>query len=455
MTQSALQKAWLSLPENAPEAIVNQKFIPVLLDSLGFSQHEYCGEYSVGRGRHKVDFAARKNMDTDKFSQTRQDPFVIIETKGRNVKFTHKTPYKKTVDQLKYYLAPEATHCQSVRWGMITNGDYIQLFRKHEKVVFPLTQLIELNSENIDQKVAHLQQQIETPTRALFVALYNNKGGVGKTTTAINLAAILNGQYHKKVLVVDFDPNQRDLSKNLGIKPASESLYDCLEDYRNHHIINAISTYQMKYGQGKQYGFDVIPADEKFLHLKEQELTAKVTRGRLSQLLHALKNEYDYIIIDAPTNWKIFSQEAIITTDVVLMPTQHNNLASLENAALAISELFPEVGRQKRELFFPDCADPMALPIFYNQGGSKITESQQVQAQKAIKEIIERYHKKSGFNLLPYFFPKYKRSTQNMDVFTVNHYAYISNGAFAKKPGVYLHKTVLEAYKKLVKEYFI
>jgi len=455
MTQSALQRAWLSLPEQASESSVNQNFIPVFLDSLGFTQHEYCCEYYIGRGKHKVDFAARQNTDTDKFAQTRQDPFLIIESKGRHINFMHQTPYKKTVDQLKYYLASEATYCQSVRWGIITNGDYIQLFRKHGKVVFPVTKLIQLNAENIDQKIANIKQHIEVPIRALFIALYNNKGGVGKTTTTINLAATLNGVYHKKVLVVDFDPNQRDLSKNLAIKAASESLYDCLENYRNHHIVNAISTYRVKYRQGKEYGFDVIPADQKFLHLKEQELTAKVTRGRLSQLLHSLKNEYDYIIIDAPTNWKIFSQEAIITTDVVLIPTQHNNLASLENAAMAISELFPEVGRQKREIFFPDCADPIALPIFYNQGSAKIPEPQKVQAQKAIEEIIDRYHQQLGLNLFPYFFPKYKRSTQNRDVFTVNNYAYIANGAFARKPGVYLHKTVLESYKKLVREYFI
>ncbi|MDJ1172626.1 AAA family ATPase [Roseofilum capinflatum] len=452
MTQSALQKAWLSLPQNAQESIVNHNFMPVLLDALGFGNHEYYPEYPTGRGNDKVDFAARKNKNNQSFLDKPQDPFLLIEIKGREVNFNQSTRYQATVNQLKRYLSPDAINCKSVRWGIITNGDAIQLFRKHGKVVFPVTQLTSLNAENIDQKVADLKQHLKQTARALFVVCYNNKGGVGKTTTTINVAAALS-LCKQKVLVIDFDPNQRDLTHTLEIEPASNQLYQCLQDYRNYNIKDAIAQYRYKFKSGKEYGFDVIPADEAFLRLKEQELTAKVTRGRLRQVLQTLRNEYDYIFIDSPPNWQLFSQEAVMAADVVLIPTKHNNLASLENAALAISQFLPEVGSRRRDILSPDADNPTALPIFYN--GEAMTDAQQRQAQSAIVKIIDTYKKKMSLNLYPYFFPKYTKGNKNLDVFTLKNYANISNAVFKRKPATYLYKDIFASYKELIQEYFI
>lgn len=100
-------------------------------------------------------------------------------------------------------------NCQTVKWGIFTNGSVIQLFRRHGTVVIPATDLIELNEKNIIATFNFIKSKIfDLSNEALVISVYNDKGGVGKTTTVSNLGTVL-AMKNKKVLLIDFDLQQK------------------------------------------------------------------------------------------------------------------------------------------------------------------------------------------------------------------------------------------------------
>jgi cellulose biosynthesis protein BcsQ len=412
-------------------------------------------------GAQKVDIAVRKNNSTDNFSHSLKDPSLIVELKRRSKNISPNTAeYLSLVKQLKGYLDREAVNCSQARWGLVTNADRIQLFRRHGKVIYPFTNNIELTAENIDEKINQIKNYIDDEYRALVVALYNNKGGVGKTTTTINLAAILSlpsakGGFGKKVLVVDFDPNQKDLTEILGIKPGKVKLLEFLKNSKSKDnvIDDLVSPYPIKFKDGKWYRFfDVIPADEGFLQVPPSSLPSILYKGSLRKILSRLKNKYDYILIDAPPGSNYFTKEAIIASDVVLMPSKHNGLASLNNAATAMKEIFPQLG-QERRVHSPELADPTPLPIFFN--GEQMTPAQEKQAREEINKIIDNVIQSDNIDLTPFFFPKKTGIVESEEIFNLPNIAHISSAHFSRRPAALTNQLAFVAYKRFVEEYFI
>jgi cellulose biosynthesis protein BcsQ len=440
ITITSLQSALQSLPEKAQEAVVDALFVPHLLGALGFQSGEIYPQYDTGDGF--VDQAARKTIGDDIFLHTGANPYLLVELKGRDIDLSsNSASYYKTVNQLKkYFLAP---NCKTVQWGIITNSCHIQLFRKHGKVIFPATQCIPLNTGNIDEIIASIRKKIEAPAKALTVAVYNNKGGVGKTTTTVNLAGILTWS-GKKVLAIDFDPNQQDLTISLGLPLSKGSVFDALTT-KDVELQSTTYPYTVQRANTKLI-FDVIPADLKLTDEPEHMLAGNLKVRTLHRKLESLRQQYDYILIDSPPNWKLFSKLAVFAADVVLMPTKHNGLSSLKNAATAIKQFIPEIQAEKAD------GSPIALPIFFN--GEKTTQPQLEVAQKEINNIIKTA-KNEGFNLVPYFYPKFAPAHKNLHIHQVPSYAHIASSAFSRIPAVYRDKSAHEYYKDLAKEYFL
>jgi len=438
---TTLQAALQSLPQGASEAIVSANFSTQFLQALGFESDEVVPHYDTNGGGI-VDRAARKTIANDIFLHTKSNPYLLLELKGKNINLTEDTPgYLKTVAQLKRHLL--GSNCKSAEWGIISNSSHIQLFRKHGKVIFPATQCLALDLNNVDRVVADIRKKIAAPSRALTVTIYNNKGGVGKTTTTVNLAGILTF-LGKKVLVIDFDFNQQDLTSALGI-PVSDGLVKKALTDKNIDLKSAVVTYNFT-NKKLQLCFDIIPADSELANNSDRELSELMRLYALYDKLEFARQDYDYILIDSSPNWRFNSKLPVYAADVILIPTKHNNLFSLENAAMAIQKFIPEIQADKED------GSPIALPIFFN--GEKITEPQREVAQKAINNILNNA-KKDKFDLLPYFYPKYTSARKDLHIHEVPSYANIASAAFSRTPAVYRDRSAHEYYKSLAKEYFL
>jgi chromosome partitioning protein len=146
-----------------------------------------------------------------------------------------------------------------------------------------------------------------------IISFSNHKGGVGKTTSALNIGAGLNLQ-KKKVLLVDLDP-QANLSLSLGVVKAENNIYGALcEDYE----IKPVSIMK---------GLDLIPATIDLAKVETEFIGLPAREYFLKEIIDRIKHQYDYVLIDCPPSLGILTTNAFTASDEVLIPLESQFLA--------------------------------------------------------------------------------------------------------------------------------
>ncbi len=146
-----------------------------------------------------------------------------------------------------------------------------------------------------------------------IIAIANQKGGVGKTTTAMNLAGSL-GILEKKVLLIDADP-QSNATSGVGFNPKEIAIgmYECLIE--KEQPINCILSTQSPNLDLLPANIDLVGAEIELVNVQERE-------HRMRKIIHTLKNNYDYIIIDCAPSLGLLTLNALSAADSVIVPIQ-------------------------------------------------------------------------------------------------------------------------------------
>ncbi len=353
------------------EKEVESKFIAqFLLPMLGYSYQDWYQEVRyknirfdfllIPMGLNKIPFKIKRNA------------YVIIEAKHPKEKLdVHIPKFRRYLKTLK------------VRYGVITNAQEIRLYKCQKNHIYLLLQcegkniyqyVVKWNNiigketlmnqvkmiakskgsivkdDKLSNKYTINQSSFQTSIQPLnkqqqmkVIAVYHNKGGVGKTTTVVNLAAALAHQ-GARILIIDLD-SQANTTFAVGLAKFTDEIDDDLKDSNVIHLIKSSKKYSIKEVARKtSYSKDNIDAIPAHINLMNEERTlvdVAASRTRLKYKLAEVKDDYDYVFIDTPPSLNLYAKIAIITADYLVIPSDLKPFANegLKNVKSFIEEI--------------------------------------------------------------------------------------------------------------------
>jgi chromosome partitioning protein len=171
---------------------------------------------------------------------------------------------------------------------------------------------------------------------ARVIAIVNQKGGVGKTTSAVSIAACL-GVAEKKTLLIDLDP-QGNASSGVGIVDAPRQIYDALVS--EVALDSLVSRTEIEY-------LGVVPAGTDLVGAEVELVSREARESRLREAIAPIRDQYEFILIDCPPSLSLLTLNALTAADSVLIPMQCEYYALeglarlLETTDLVRAELNP------------------------------------------------------------------------------------------------------------------
>ncbi|MEH2384326.1 MAG: AAA family ATPase [Nostoc sp.] len=347
------------------ESEVESKLIvQYLLPQLGYTPDTWHQEVAVGSIR--LDFLAFAAQVIPFVLDTNSPLSVVMEAKHPKQNLNNHVP------RLRHYLTS-----LNVRYGLLTNGKEIRIYQKLQYDIQLLFQCsgkeVEAKLENIKgligrdslkegQLVDKAEVQItknnlnlETKRQHSMktIAIYHNKGGVGKTTVAVNLAAALRKK-GKSVLLIDIDSQANTTFATGLIKfqfdeddDLREQNVSCLLESSDFNFIPEIMR-QSHYFNNPE--IDVVPSHINLIQKQDQLNLIAVSRSRLISKLKPVETNYDIVIIDTPPSRDYYAQVALIASDYLIIPSDlkpfaNQGLPTVKNFVNEINEYKEMMGR--------------------------------------------------------------------------------------------------------------
>lgn len=345
------------------ESEVESKLIvQYLLPKLGYSADTWHQEVRFGKIR--LDFLAFTQKLPLK-SDERSPLGLVIEAKHP----------RKNLDRHVYQLQNYLTKL-NIAYGLLTNGKELRIYQHvtgSAQLIFKcagqeiddrLADIIQLIGRDVLKHRAHHQLSLPQPTISptaphnissmKTIAIYHNKGGVGKTTVSTNLAAALSKRGYR-VLLIDIDA-QANSTFATGLVKFQFEEEDDLRDRNVCHLISSADTnFIHEIVRESQYFSDpeiaVIPAHINLIDKQGELTTIVASRTRLAEKLKRVANNYDLVIIDTPPSRDIYAEVALTTADYLIIPSDlkpfaNQGLPTVKNFIKSINESRATFGRQ-------------------------------------------------------------------------------------------------------------
>ena len=328
---------------------------------------------------------------------------------------------------------------------------------------YPISSVLSLDKKNINGTISYLKKSIkqDEEIRGSIITVWNNKGGVGKTTIAQGLAILLSEKiiYGKKeknrILLIDYDHNQGDLTANCKMERSDGETKRLLEDeflgkLSKESIINSLPTFTNipERGTRPRFPFEIkiLKADSKLSEEGADYIKNFAAEDRLPlrELCLQLSELFDYIIIDAPPNYEqsIFSKEAVSAADCILPIALFQNNNSIRNYAKAVIEHIKPAQEKRND------GGPFSLGIWFNRWRTTWTP---IPTSDSVKRQIENTEKEEDQIELKRIF--YKPNTHLLRKLDEN--ADIARSIMDAKglPGVVRYLKARNAFNSLVKDF--